>query len=139
MAARVLAGIDPAVQPPRAVRHSGVRPWDETGTPHRLAELVGQEAGAVGDGRLAVIAPAGRLGELAPVLTGVVPDLAVGEQLDLERRAVLLAVAQAKGLEFDGVVVVDPDGIVAESPRGPSDLYVALTRATQRLGVFRLA
>ncbi|HZN16619.1 MAG TPA: ATP-binding domain-containing protein [Micromonosporaceae bacterium] len=139
VAARVLAGIDPAVQPPRAVRHSGVRPWDETGTPHRLAELVGQEAGAVGDGRLAVIAPAGRLGELAPVLTGVVPDLAVGEQLDLERRAVLLAVAQAKGLEFDGVVVVDPDGIVAESPRGPSDLYVALTRATQRLGVFRLA
>jgi DNA helicase IV len=138
VAARVLAGIDPSIQPPRPVRHTGAEPWDETGTPERLAELVGLEADAVGDGRLAVIAPAGRLAELAPVLTKVVPDLAAGEQPDLEQRAVLLAVAQAKGLEFDGVVVVDPDGIVAESPRGPSDLYVALTRATQRLGVFRL-
>ncbi|HET8682576.1 MAG TPA: helicase [Micromonosporaceae bacterium] len=139
VAARVLAGIDPAIEPPRPVRHSGVRPWDETGAPHRLAELVRQEADAVAGGRLAVIVPAGRLGELAPVLAGVVPDLAAGEQPDLAQRAVLLAVAQAKGLEFDGVVVVDPDGIVAESPRGPSDLYVALTRSTQRLGVFRLA
>ncbi|MDI5941482.1 ATP-binding domain-containing protein, partial [Micromonospora sp. DH15] len=43
----------------------------------------------------------------------------------------------AKGLEFDTVLVVDPDGIVAESPRGHSDLYVALTRATQRLGILR--
>jgi len=47
-------------------------------------------------------------------------------------------VPQAKGLEFDGVVVADPDGIRAESPRGVSDLYVALTRSTQRLGMFEL-
>jgi DNA helicase IV len=137
VAARVLAGIDPSIEPPRPVRRSGVEPWDETGAAERLAELVAKEADAVGDGRLAVIAPAGRLADLVPVLTAAVPDLAVGEQPELEQRAVLLAVAQAKGLEFDGVVVVDPDGIVAESPRGPSDLYVALTRATQRLGVFR--
>jgi DNA helicase IV len=44
-------------------------------------------------------------------------------------------VTDAKGLEFDSVLVVDPAGILAESPRGASDLYVALTRATQRLGV----
>jgi DNA helicase IV len=42
-------------------------------------------------------------------------------------------VRQAKGLEFDTVIVVDPAGIEAGSPRGLSDLYVALTRATQRL------
>ena len=47
----------------------------------------------------------------------------------------VLTVADAKGLEFDAVIVVDPDRILRESPRGPSDLYVALTRATQRLGV----
>jgi hypothetical protein len=40
-----------------------------------------------------------------------------------------------KGLEFDAVLVVDPDLIIAEGPRGAADLYVALTRATQRLGV----
>jgi DNA helicase IV len=48
---------------------------------------------------------------------------------------VLLTVAQAKGLEFDSVIVVDPQGILDASPRGANDLYVALTRATQRLGV----
>jgi DNA helicase IV len=47
----------------------------------------------------------------------------------------LLTVAQAKGLEFDSVLLVDPDGVLAESERGLNDLYVGLTRATQRLGV----
>jgi len=42
----------------------------------------------------------------------------------------VLTVAQAKGLEFDAVVLVDPAAIVAESPRG---LNVALTRTTRRL------
>jgi DNA helicase IV len=39
------------------------------------------------------------------------------------------------GLEFDAVLVVDPDRILADGPRGAAELYVALTRATQRLGV----
>src|SRR5699024_11500297 len=39
----------------------------------------------------------------------------------------------SKGLEFDGVVVVEPDHIIAESPTGWRTLYVVLTRATQRL------
>jgi DNA helicase IV len=47
----------------------------------------------------------------------------------------VLSAAGAKGLEFDSVLVVDPDGILVESPRGLRDLYVALTRCTQRLGV----
>ena len=48
---------------------------------------------------------------------------------------VVLTVSQAKGLEFDSVLIADPAQILAESPRGLSDLYVAMTRATQRLGV----
>jgi DNA helicase IV len=43
--------------------------------------------------------------------------------------------ADTKGLEFDAVLVVEPATIVADGPRGAADLYVALTRATQRLGV----
>jgi DNA helicase IV len=43
--------------------------------------------------------------------------------------------SQTKGLEFDAVLVVEPDRVLAEGPRGAADLYVALTRATQRLGV----
>jgi hypothetical protein len=33
------------------------------------------------------------------------------------------------------VVIADPGGILAGSPRGRNDLYVAMTRSTQRLGV----
>ncbi|WP_181896861.1 AAA family ATPase [Corynebacterium senegalense] len=44
-------------------------------------------------------------------------------------------VAQCKGLEFDHVVVVEPEAIVGSSPQGWQDLYVAITRATQTLTV----
>ncbi|MGH3282593.1 MAG: ATP-binding domain-containing protein, partial [Trebonia sp.] len=47
----------------------------------------------------------------------------------------LLTVAQAKGLEFDRVIVADPSGILAQSENGAHDLYVAITRATHRLTV----
>ena len=54
---------------------------------------------------------------------------------DLTAGPVVLPPEGAKGLEFDSVLVVDPAGIVADGVRGHNDLYVALTRATQRLGV----
>ena len=56
-------------------------------------------------------------------------------RLSLTSPVVVLTVRQAKGLEFDTVIVAEPGQILAEAPRGHSDLYVALTRATQRLGV----
>jgi hypothetical protein len=46
-----------------------------------------------------------------------------------------VAASQTKGMEFDAVLVVEPERILADGPRGAADLYVALTRATQRLGV----
>jgi superfamily I DNA/RNA helicase len=80
-------------------------------------------------GRLAVIVPAGRRDEVAAALPHLGPDL--------DEPAVLLTVAETKGLEFDHVVLVDPEVIRSESPRGVNDLYVALTRATRSLTVFR--
>jgi DNA helicase IV len=47
----------------------------------------------------------------------------------------VFGVADVKGLEFDSVVVVEPAAIIDASPRGANDLYVALTRTTNRLGV----
>ncbi|MFE9202882.1 HelD family protein [Micromonospora sp. NPDC007230] len=141
VAADVLAEIDPALRPPRSVRASGVPPWDRTVDADRLAaELVAtttREAAGLTDGRLGVIVPAGRMPELGGAVTAALPEAAVGEQPELASRVVVLTTEQAKGLEFDSVLVVDPDRIVAESPRGHSDLYVALTRATQRLGILR--
>jgi superfamily I DNA/RNA helicase len=47
--------------------------------------------------------------------------------------ASMLAPPDAKGLEFDAVVVVEPDAIAAGTSRGLRLLYVALTRAVQEL------
>lgn len=44
-------------------------------------------------------------------------------------------VSVVKGLELDGVVVVEPAEIVAEQRFGMRALYVALTRSTRRLTV----
>ena len=44
-------------------------------------------------------------------------------------------VESCKGLEFDHVVVVEPAAIVAASPQGLQNLYVAFTRATQTLSI----
>ncbi|MFD2768198.1 HelD family protein [Micromonospora eburnea] len=141
VAADVLAEIDPALRPPRSVRASGVPPWDRTVDAERLAaelvEAAAREAAGLTDGRLGVIVPAGRVDDLGAAVTAALPEAAVGEQPELANRVVVLTTEQAKGLEFDSVLVVDPDRIVAESPRGHSDLYVALTRATQRLGIVR--
>ena len=139
VAADVLAAIDPALDLPHSVRDTGTVPWRLAAEPEdladRLADAARRAAVAPGEGQLAVIVPAGRLDEFGKAVIAAVPDAAVGEHSDLERPVVVLTVAQAKGLEFDTVLIGDPAGILAESPRGHSDLYVALTRATQRLGV----
>ena len=83
-------------------------------------------------GRLAVIAPGARIAELARALPEAVP----GDRIEvLDSPVALLTVGQSKGLEFDRVVLVDPAGILAQSPAGGHDLYVAITRATHRLTV----
>ncbi|WP_149184174.1 UvrD-helicase domain-containing protein [Streptomyces sp. TRM49041] len=134
VAAEVRRTEEPGFRPPRSVRSTGVPPWEVTAD-----DLVGAVADAVArevreEGRLAVIAPAAHL----PALAAALPDAAHGPSPDLTRPVVLLESRQAKGLEFDTVLVADPDGIRAGAPHGVNDLYVALTRATQRLGLIRL-
>lgn len=139
LAGRVLTYVDPAALTPRSVRDSGEAPWLTTVEPGdlagRLAKAVAAELAEVDGGSVGVLVPAGRLAELGAAVVAETPQAAFGEESDLDGDVVVLTVRQAKGLEFDTVVVADPAGIVAESPRGMSDLYVALTRSTNRLGV----
>jgi DNA helicase IV len=143
VAADVLAAVDPSLQPPRSVRTAGEEPWAARVRPGALATdliaAVRREAAAAGDGRVGVLVPSGLEEPLGRALVDAVPGAAVGEQPDLLNHIVLMTVRQAKGLEFDSVIVVEPDEIIAESPRGLSDLYVAVTRATRRLGVLHTA
>lgn len=136
VAADVLRAVAPGQEPPESVR-------DEQGVPRavritrddlpaRLPGMVDAELTELGAGRLAVLAPDALLGAVHRAL----PDAAVDATPDtLDFRTVVLTPAQAKGLEFDVVLVLDPSGILAGSPTGGHDLYVAITRSTRRLTV----
>ena len=119
----VLREVDPSARPPRSVRSTGVKPWHaEVPAAEQALYVYKIAAEETQYGQVGVITSRSRLElvqEAVADLTGVT----------------VLSAREAKGLEFDSVLVVDPDGIVIESPRGLRDLYVALTRCTQRLGV----
>ncbi|MCU1662728.1 MAG: UvrD/REP helicase [Pseudonocardia sp.] len=133
----VLAAIEPGLTAPRSVRSTGVPPRavavDRSRLDDAVAKVLAEEAGAVGDGRTAVLAPTARVAALRERLVGEPP--ADAPDIDLSAPVVVLPVNSAKGLEFDAVVVVEPAELLAESSRGANDLYVALTRSTQRLAV----
>jgi superfamily I DNA/RNA helicase len=147
VAADVLASVAPGEQPPESVRQEGALPRAVKIPTSPSAPLSSLATGAAAlveaerdemvaengqGGRLAMIAPAARMAELARALPAAVP----GDRPEvLDSPVALLTVGQAKGLEFDRVVLVDPAGILAQSPAGGHDLYVALTRATHRLTV----
>jgi DNA helicase IV len=123
------------------VRSSGEEPWrvavPAASLAERVAELAQREDSALAArevGRMAVLVPAERLAEVTAAVAARLPEAGYGSDPDLERRTVVLPVRQAKGLEFDTVLVVDPAAI-ATARHGENDLYVALTRATQRLGI----
>jgi DNA helicase IV len=123
LAAQVLREVDPTAKAPRSVRSTGVKPWHADIVPADYASYVGKVA--------AEEAQYGQVGVITSRSRFEYVQEAVAEFADVT----VLTAAGAKGLEFDSVLVVDPDGILIESPRGLRDLYVALTRCTQRLGV----
>ncbi|WP_233517638.1 HelD family protein [Geodermatophilus marinus] len=137
VAADVLAAAGTGATAPRSVRPATTAPWAETvGEEHLAGRAAEVAAGFAGqEGTVAVIAPAARTGELTAALAGRLPRVSAGADADSSLGPVVLSPAEAKGLEFDSVLVVDPQGVLDEGPRGHNDLYVALTRATQRLGV----
>jgi DNA helicase IV len=129
---------------PTAVRSTGVVPQELAAGPD-LAATVRAELGAVVGqvgGTVALVAPIARRDEIAGWLASwpehadhapnATRPTAAGDD-----RIVVLTGIDTKGLEFDGIVVVDPDAIEAESPTGRATLYVVLTRATQLLTLIR--
>lgn len=135
VATAVLAEVAPGLSPPRSVRRGEVPPsfvrTDRTDLVTVAAARALEERGA-SDGTVAVIASAG---VAAGVREALGADAVAGPEGadELDAPIVVLAYGQAKGLEFDRVVVADPEGIVAEG--GVRSLYVALTRVTQSLVV----
>ncbi|WP_182909800.1 UvrD-helicase domain-containing protein [Microbispora sp. H13382] len=108
-------------EPPRAVRASGIEPWERAVEDGDLAaetaRIVKEFSERWAGGTVGVIAPLERI----PALRTALPDTPV------------LSATEAKGLEWDATLLIDAPGIIAE-PRGWNGLYVALTRCTQELG-----
>jgi superfamily I DNA/RNA helicase len=84
-------------------------------------------------GTVAVIVPEPAIDALYSTLSTEFGDSIGRGSAGLLRDIALLTPQDSKGLEFDAVIVVDPAAIVAASERGAGALYVAMTRATQRL------
>jgi DNA helicase IV len=139
VAGDVLAAVDPMATVPTSVRDAGTWPLAHRATPsslvRRVTDVVADARVAAGEGRVAVIVATGLLPDVETALreafAGEVGTGAAG----LDRAICVATVAEVKGLEFDAVVVVEPSSWTAGGPRGLRELYVALTRATQRLDV----
>jgi DNA helicase IV len=121
----LLDRIAPEVEPPLAYRKGGDPPRLVYVAEEELLSAALREASALAelDGLLAVIVPRS--------LAGSLPQ---GELFD-EISVPVLTPRQAKGLEFDHVVVVEPAAVADDGDRGLRELYVALTRPTQTLVV----
>ncbi len=118
---------------PDAVRSTGVDPVERTVDvlPDELRATVSDLLAAV-EGTVGVVVPAARRAEVAGWLASW-PELSDALAGGDSARVVVLTGLDTKGLEFDGIAVVEPQEIEDESGTGRATLYVVLTRATQRL------
>lgn len=107
---------------------------DDAALAAEVADQTQAEVEAVAGGLVAVIAPEHRVAHLGEVLSGRLPGKVDAGMRRVENSVVVLSTWEAKGLEFDSVVLVEPSEIVEEYD-GVGSLYVAMTRPTQRLRI----
>jgi len=88
---------------------------------------------AIGQGTVAVIASESMIPEFYASLVEEFGAEVGRGAVGLSRAIAVITPQEAKGLEFDSVIVVEPQRVVDEIPRGAAALYVAMTRSTQRL------
>jgi DNA helicase IV len=149
-AAPTLRAAAPDLTPPRPVRRAGHSPSvDQVSREEFVATLTDvtrREVDVVAPGRVAVIVTGERVEEIVSILRS--KGLDAIDPRDQESRGlgadlIVLSAEGANGLEFDGVVVVEPGQIARRgsrggtsiTPRGLRTLYVAMTRPTRRLAI----
>ena len=145
LANRVLAATAPQLAPPAAVRIEGASPRfvaaDADAIASAVTAVVSEETESLDGGNLLVVSPSALIDEITSAFTEAGLDFGRATAASrnttgaLHPCVTLAPVRLCKGLETDGVVVVEPSAIVAEEPQGLRALYVALTRATKRVAV----
>ena len=138
LAARVLAEAAPDLAVPRSVRTQGASPafvFTENDEPlaGAVARALQSLKADLGDGTVGILCPTKLVSTISDDLLSrgieLDPTGSMGDGMSV------LAVSSAKGLEFDGVVVVEPSVIVEEAAQGLRSLYVAITRTTRLLAI----
>lgn len=123
------------VSAPKAVREGRFEPVLDT-VPDLLPALVDavpEELAAIDGGLLAVIAPDAHLPSARSALTAQYGDRVGSGAGGPSQDIVVISPRESKGLEFDGVVILEPQEMLDSASRRIGDLYVAMTRPTQRL------
>ncbi|MDG4775048.1 ATP-binding domain-containing protein [Solwaraspora sp. WMMD792] len=136
-AARLLPVAAPGVTPPEVVRDGPAEPGvHRVGLTERAGRVVAVAGEHAARGAfVGVVCPPRCRREVEAALADNGLAWSSAQQGDLGAAINLVSPAEAKGLEFDAVVVVEPEQIVADDERGHRMLYVALTRTTGHLDV----
>ncbi|MCO5329963.1 MAG: AAA family ATPase [Ilumatobacteraceae bacterium] len=87
------------------------------------------------DGNVAVVVPDAMFGDVCDALAAAGIEHGTATRSGLEMGITVVPVSVVKGLELDGVIVVEPSAIVRAEQQGLRALYVALTRSTKRLTI----
>jgi DNA helicase IV len=135
LANRLLPALGVSVPEAVSLRHDGQ--LDLRSVTDLVAATVAEVRSALDiEGSIAVICADASAPALATALNraGLVPA-----ESDVDSRVIVLPATLAKGLEYDHVIVVEPEEIVSAEPRGLARLYVVLTRAVSRLTVLHTA
>ncbi|HEV8651320.1 MAG TPA: AAA family ATPase [Actinomycetes bacterium] len=137
LANRLLPHIAPGLTPARSVREvSGaleLRQVEPSGLAAAWVRAVRDALRA--EGSVGVIAADGEVDRVAGELRRHGTDLAALDRLGQAARVTVVPASQAKGLEYDQVVVVEPAAIVQAEPLGLRRLYIVLSRAVTHLTV----
>ncbi|GAA3055415.1 HelD family protein [Actinokineospora globicatena] len=125
LAGKVVRDVATPDQLPHAVRSTGVDPTILVTTAlTESAVKAAQDLLSEVDGTVGIITSTSR-----------VETLRTAAETLANPRVRVVDGLESKGLEYDAVVLVEPEDLIRESSTGPRTLYVALTRATQRLTV----
>jgi DNA helicase IV len=134
LASRLLPVAAPTVRPTASIRRGPEPPRIRSVPRDGLVAAAYDEATriAVG-GRLVGLMVPGAYRADALELAADRGDVGLLEEAGMSRPITLLTPEAAKGLEFDGVVIVEPAAIAGDDRRGLRLLYVAMTRPIRQL------
>jgi DNA helicase IV len=140
LADRVMRAARPDLRSPTAVRvgdagPSIMRAASRTELGSTTADAVAKMTTDLTSRNVAVVAPDGLVEEISVALSAAGIEHGRATRTGLDDPVTVVPVSVVKGLELDGVVVVEPARIVRDEVQGMRALYVALTRPTQRLTV----